>query len=577
MSPPRKIPTKAELLRLQRQFKTDARIAERLGNVKPHLVGYWRRKRNVPNYSAPKFAEKEILTLWERFGNDDRCGAELGISKAAFYSWRRRYNIKARPAFLKLEQMEFQFPGEVAARAVSSNTGKRPATHKLIFANRADKKQSSGPQYTVTPDLIVIDDPGSQSICSYISENSKPVFPVERIAFYLTDGQARSVNGDISARLPDGAALDWLKKRQIRHVHCPVDGSMWNSLADSGAVLPGQMVLCQRGHERFAGALGALGWWRPDSDLVKIFETGNLEITPPEVIRVNISGKRFAPICATDILINLALNLSDSSYSGASVEYSGPALAGMPIADRQTLCAIGSLIDVRSALTPCDTVTLRHLAALGNWKFEQIAPDRDAEFKDSYQFNIESVKPMVAIKHARDGAGAVEKEPQLSLDSHAELQTSSANGRPVASPVSHPVSFCSASEATGIEFDVAFLGGAPGGHYESLRKASDALRGKRVADNVRLLVSPISRNVYLRCLKRGILRQFLEAGAVILNPGLDSDALGHLGIHSTARIATASVEPLFSTSLYSVDRYVVSPLTVAVSSVNGHLLDPRGN
>ncbi len=609
MAPPRRIPTKAELLRLQRQFKTDARIAERLGNVTPYLVSYWRRKRSVPNYSAPKFSEKDISILWERFGDDDRCGAELGVSKAAFYSWRRRYGIKSKPAFLKLEQMEIQFPGDGSKRSVSSNQGSRPATHKLVQAKSATNRSASravstkrlsadrvstNEASTVTPDLVVIDNPSASAISTYIAQDGKPNLPVERMAILLNgDSGAHPPSGVLNGSVQDGAVFEWVKKRQIRHAFNKVDGNMWDALYTSGNVLPGQLVVCQRGYERFAGAIGALGWWLADIDLVTLFEAGRIETPTPKVFRVNITGKRLAPISATDITLNLAANLADSlsekNYLNAAIEYAGSALGSMPIVDRQTLCSIGSLIDLRSALTPCDTLTLRHISALGNWKFEQISPDRDAEFVDSYQLNIESVKPMVAIKHAQSGAARITQQSQLSLDS-TESENNSAtidvatsgfptNGTSTENGLSakRAVSFHAAQEVEGLAIDVVFLGGSPGGHYESLRKAAEALHGKRVAEQVRLLVSPISQSVYLRCLKRGILRQLLESGAVILNPGVDSQSLSAFGISPIAKVVTASVEPLFSTNECSTDRYVVSPLTAAVSAASGHLLDPRGN
>ena len=72
MSHRKKIPTKAELLQLQKLYKTDEKIGERLGGVPSYLVAYWRRKKNVPKYSLPKFSESEIRNLWERFGDDDK-------------------------------------------------------------------------------------------------------------------------------------------------------------------------------------------------------------------------------------------------------------------------------------------------------------------------------------------------------------------------------------------------------------------------------------------------------------------------------------------------------------------------
>src|SRR4030042_892128 len=101
---PRRMPTKTELLRLQKLYRTDKKIAEVLGNdVTEHLVAYWRRKKGIAQYSFPKFSDKEIREVWDRFGDDFHAGMELGISKAAFYNWRRRYKITKKPEALKLE------------------------------------------------------------------------------------------------------------------------------------------------------------------------------------------------------------------------------------------------------------------------------------------------------------------------------------------------------------------------------------------------------------------------------------------------------------------------------------------
>ena len=81
----RRMPTKTELLRLQKLYRTDKKLAEVL-NVSEHLISYWRRKKGIPQYSFPKFSEKEIREVWDRFGDDFHAGMELGISKAAFYN-----------------------------------------------------------------------------------------------------------------------------------------------------------------------------------------------------------------------------------------------------------------------------------------------------------------------------------------------------------------------------------------------------------------------------------------------------------------------------------------------------------
>jgi hypothetical protein len=101
-----KPPRKAELLELQKKFRTDRRIAEVLGGVPVYLVAYWRRKKGIPKYQPAKYSERTIVDLWERFQDDEQCGQELGISRSAFYRWRRKYGIRKRLPNRMHEQLE---------------------------------------------------------------------------------------------------------------------------------------------------------------------------------------------------------------------------------------------------------------------------------------------------------------------------------------------------------------------------------------------------------------------------------------------------------------------------------------
>jgi len=154
-----KMPTKAELLRLQKQYHTDKRIAEAFGgNVTEHLVQYWRRKKGIPRRSFPKYSEAMIRELWERFGDDFRCGRELGLSKAGFYSWRRRYGIKEKPRTLKLEQLEFRFGSEPKmGRNGVFIEYYRTAAEKILAKCSEIEMVESDKAIEVTPDLILID------------------------------------------------------------------------------------------------------------------------------------------------------------------------------------------------------------------------------------------------------------------------------------------------------------------------------------------------------------------------------------------------------------------------------------
>ncbi|MCH9031723.1 MAG: hypothetical protein IIB00_05630 [candidate division Zixibacteria bacterium] len=556
----RRPPTKSELERLQRLYKTDERIAERMGGgVAPYLVAYWRRKKNIPKFSAPKFSEKEIFDLWERFGDDYRCGADLGISKAAFYTWRRKYGISQKPAFLKLEQMELRFPGKEFETRETAQYGKLPAITKLWLSSDRHGAADRNNAVRISPDLVVIDRSFREVVSSFSEEDSQVVFNPSRIALGTSFAQGDFSDGSD----PSGAnAGEWAELQRIRLRVGMAEGSVWESLILSGSLLPGQQVICERGCERFAGAVGSLGIGMDSQKMSGILRDGYIDIQPPSVTNVILTGKRYTPVFATDIALYLASMLSHEKLSDVAIEYSGSAFSGMSIIDRQALCAIPALLNCKTALVPFDAVTRRRYAVLGDPPYHPVAPDRDAVYDSVCQLNIEQVIPMVAWKKP---AGKSAKQDS----NRPELKRTSDESCP-------KLEYLPVEELTQTAARVVFIGGSPGGHFDELARAAQIIRGKEIAGGVRLFVSPISRDAYLQGLRKGLLRKFVEAGAIVLNPGLDSTILGRFGIGPSATVVTTTIEPDFHLNASSASKYIMSPGAAAATALRGMITDPRG-
>ena len=121
----RRIPTKRELQQLQKLYRTDKKIGQALGGVPEQLVAYWRRKKGIGPAKFPKYSVQEVRELWERFGDDEKAGQQLGITKQAFYRWRKKYDILEKPTILKLEQLELKFFDE--QRLNRSGNSSQPA------------------------------------------------------------------------------------------------------------------------------------------------------------------------------------------------------------------------------------------------------------------------------------------------------------------------------------------------------------------------------------------------------------------------------------------------------------------
>ena len=133
------------------------------------------------------------------------------------------------------------------------------------------------------------------------------------------------------------------------------------------------------------------------------------------------------------------------------------------------------------------------------------------------------------------------------------------------------------SEVAGIEIDQAVLGSCTNGRLEDLEIAAMILEGKRIASNVRMIVVPASREVYLEALKGGYIEIFLKAGATIINPGCGPCLGAHQGVLASGEKAITSTNRNFRGRMGSPDSeiYLASPATVAVSAIKGEITDPR--
>src|SRR3990170_2307335 len=108
-----RIPKKKELLRLQLKYRTDKKMGEALGGVPAHLVAYWRKKKKIPDCDLLKYSFRQVKTLWETYGSDKESAAQLGITPAAFYKWRQKYQLKEKPRQLKINHLQLNlFAGD---------------------------------------------------------------------------------------------------------------------------------------------------------------------------------------------------------------------------------------------------------------------------------------------------------------------------------------------------------------------------------------------------------------------------------------------------------------------------------
>jgi len=354
----KRIPTKSELLKLQKTYRTDKKIGEALGGIPEYLVAYWRRKKGVAKHSFPKYSESQIRELWERHGDDFHCGRELGISKAAFYRWRGIYGIKEKPQALKLEQLEFSFGWETKLGPNGSYVEYYQTAYQKILA-RASGRQTvqPGEVIRIIPDLIVLP-------VELASSDLDPRIE-QKCWWYKGNGFTKSdLPSGKSARLLNGA-LDILGK---------------------GHVKPNQLIATTFPEIHALGAYSA-AVVNLDEKIAAAALEGQVELVVPPAIRVTISGRIQKDLSVVDLLGRFFKTFPPDSFKGKMIEFSGAGAEKLTGEEKMALCYMARLAGAEAVFCLFDESTRKSLAQKTKVQDKIYFSDRKAHYEAEFHLN----------------------------------------------------------------------------------------------------------------------------------------------------------------------------------------------
>lgn len=310
---------------------------------------------------------------------------------------------------------------------------------------------------------------------------------------------------------------------------------------ESGLIRPGQMVTNTDSHTTTCGAVGAIGCGIGVAEMAYLWAFGSLWFRVPKSVRITLSGRLPDGSSAKDLVLEILRRISARGALYESIEYAGPGVATLSIADRMTLCNMGIEMGAKFAVVPGDAITLAHYRTLGIDVGDMVQPDAGAAYDQELSIDLGSVTPLLSAPNRVDNV--------VEIADFAET-----------------------------EITQAFLGTCTNGRYEDLEIAAEILRGRRVAPGVRMVVTPASRAVYSRALKAGVIEALVDAGCVVTTPGCGACAGIHQGVLSETDVCIASSSRNFVGRMGDpkAQIYLGSPATVAASALQGRITDPRG-
>jgi 3-isopropylmalate/(R)-2-methylmalate dehydratase large subunit len=336
---------------------------------------------------------------------------------------------------------------------------------------------------------------------------------------------------------------EFVKKHKIKHF-CDVDcGISHQVLPEMGLVKPGDLIIGSDSHSTTYGAFNAFSAGLAATDSALILATGQCWFRVPESIRYDITGTLQERVMSKDLILKIIADLGADGANYQSIEFHGDTIDGMSVGSRMTMCNMGVEAGAKSTLMTVNKSVekwMKTKAPKSKWK--PVAPDNDAEYSGKYtiDLNEEQLGPMVAQPHS-------------------------------------PAKTMPVEESQGVKIDQAFIGSCTNGRLEDLAIAAKMLKGKKIHSDVRLIVTPASKETYQQALKAGYIEIFMDAGGIFTNSTCGACVGGHLGVLGAGEVCISSTNRNFRGRMGHRDSeiYLGSPATVAASAIKGEITDPR--
>ena len=348
-----------------------------------------------------------------------------------------------------------------------------------------------------------------------------------------------------------------------------------------GLTQPGMTIVCGDSHTSTHGAFGALAFGIGTSEVEMVLATQTLLQRDPKTYEVRVDGRLAPGVSSKDIILALIARIGVGGGTGHVFEYRGEAIQTLTMEQRMTICNMSIEGGARAGLIAPDDTTFEYVhgrphapsgaawdAAVERWR--HLPTDDGASFDKSITIDADALEPMVTYG-TNPGMGIPITSRVPSPDDQPDASQRRALERALEYMDLQP-----GQAILGQKVDVVFIGSCTNGRISDLRLAAEALKGRRVADGVRLMVTPGSDEVKREAEREGIADIFKAAGADWRESGCSMCIAMNGDQLQPGQYAVSTSNRNFEGRQGKGGRtFLASPLTAAASAVNGVVSDPR--
>ena len=342
---------------------------------------------------------------------------------------------------------------------------------------------------------------------------------------------------------------DWARRNNIQDFFdIGANGVCHALFPEKGFIRPGYTVIMGDSHTCTHGAFGAFAAGVGTTDLEVGILKGVCSFREPKTMRVNINGTLPNTVYAKDVILNIIKQVTVNGATDMVMEFTGPVVDRMSMESRMTLCNMAIEAGGTSGICMPDRVTAEYL-----WPFIQdeygsideavedfrkYHSDPDAEYAGELHIDVSGFKPQVTYGYKPDEVKDID-------------------------------------EMEGTSVDQVYIGSCTNGRIEDLREAAKILANRKIATDVRGILSPATPAIYSQAMEEGIINIFMAAGFCVTNPTCGACLGMSTGVLAEGEVCASTTNRNFNGRMGKGGMvHLMSPLSAAAAAVAGHITDP---
>lgn len=310
-------------------------------------------------------------------------------------------------------------------------------------------------------------------------------------------------------------------------------------LPEKGLIVAGEACIGADSHTCTYGALGAFSTGVGSTDMAAGMATGKAWFKVPSAIKFNIIGEKAKWVSGKDVILHIIGMIGVDGARYKSMEFVGEGIKNLTMDDRFTIANMAIEAGAKNGIFPVDELTEEYMKEHSTKAYKKYEADEDAVYDEEYTIDLSKLKPTVAFPHLPENTKTIDQVGDIKIDQ-------------------------------------VVIGSCTNGRISDMRIAAEIIKGRKVADGVRVIVIPGTQEVYLKCIEEGLMTIFVQAGAVVSTPTCGPCLGGHMGVMAAGERAVSTTNRNFVGRMGHVDSevYLASPAVAAASAITGKISCP---